>query len=437
MGELEQQLGVTRRTVLRWLAERDDVCTAGAASRTRYALQRALRGQLVSYPVYCVDEAGQVSASADLNPVYPAGSLYSLAPLQWPVDAESRDGWWHGLPYPIYDMRPQGFLGRTFARRYHALLDVSSDPRHWNDDDILVILSRAGWDAPGNLIVGDLALQRWQEEHTQVAPAITVADLEQQYLLRARDVAALGMAGGSAAGEFPKFTAVRELAGAATGQVIVKFSGEVMAGATQRWADLLVCEHLAARHVARLHGVRSAHTRIVQAGGRTFLESERFDRVGRLGRRPLVSLESVNAHLLGAAPDDWRHPLRRMAQLKLLSPEDADAALRIWWFGKLIANTDMHLGNLSFHPAPGTFRLAPVYDMLPMAYAPLPGGELPRPSKVAALPPPAQRQAWQEAFACASGFWQEAAGDARISADFRALCGEQENALRALQANLG
>jgi len=42
---------------------------------------------------------------------------------------------------------------------------------------------------------------------------------------------------------------------------------------------------------------------------------------------------------------------------------------------RLIANTDMHLGNLTFH-VEGTFRLAPAYDMLPMAYAPLPGGEV-------------------------------------------------------------
>lgn len=44
-------------------------------------------------------------------------------------------------------------------------------------------------------------------------------------------------------------------------------------------------------------------------------------------------------------------------------------------FGRCIANTDMHFGNLSFYwDAPASqsvrFRLAPLYDMLPMLYAP-------------------------------------------------------------------
>ncbi len=33
----------------------------------------------------------------------------------WPVPDEARDGWWEGLPYPFYDMRPQGYMGRQFA----------------------------------------------------------------------------------------------------------------------------------------------------------------------------------------------------------------------------------------------------------------------------------------------------------------------------------
>lgn len=433
IAALERQLGVTRRTVLRWLSEREDVCVVGSASRTRYALRRPLRGRLESYPVYCIDRQGQAIPTVDMSLVFPSGSLYDMGTLQWPVDQASRDGWWDGLPYPIYDMRPQGFLGRTFARHYHGLLDVSPDPRNWSDDDILYILTRVGWDMPGNLLIGDATLQRWHEELAHPAPAIAASELEQQYLMRARDVASLGMAGGSAAGEFPKFTALRELAQAETEHVIVKFSGEAIPGATQRWADLLICEHLASGCVARLPGVASARTRIVQCGQRTFLESERFDRVGRFGRRPLVSLESVNGHLLGTAGEDWRQPLRKMAELKLISLEEGEAALRIWWFGKLIANTDMHMGNLSFYPEAGRFRLAPVYDMLPMAYAPLPGGELPQPQAGMALPMPGEREAWFDACECASAFWREAAGDARISAEFRMICDEREKSLHSLR----
>jgi hypothetical protein len=44
-----------------------------------------------------------------------------------------------------------------------------------------------------------------------------------------------------------------------------------------------------------------------------------------------------------------------------------DQIQAIWWFGRLIGNTDMHLGNLAFVPG---LNVAPVYDMLPAMYAP-------------------------------------------------------------------
>ncbi len=47
-------------------------------------------------------------------------------------------------------------------------------------------------------------------------------------------------------------------------------------------------------------------------------------------------------------------------------------------FGQLIGNTDMHFGNLSFFVSSGgPLALTPVYDMLPMLYAPIGGDELP------------------------------------------------------------
>ena len=102
---------------------------------------------------------------------------------------------------------------------------------------------------------------------------------------------------------------------------------------------------------------------------------------------------------------------------------------RLWWFGRLIANTDMHAGNLSFVPN-DTLALAPAYDMLPMLYAPLPGGELPTRSFEPALPLPPQRAVWLLACAAALGFWDRAATDARISAAFRRTCSANARRLR-------
>ncbi len=362
--------------------------------------------------------------------------MCSFEELNWPVDGISMEGWWDGLPYPLYDMRPQGYLGRTFARQHYAELEISPDPRQWSDDDVLHILTRAGWDASGNLILGEGALQRWQADFLNPAPGIAEADQADAYATLAQEVAALGVAGGSAGGEFPKFTALRTLADAHTEHVIVKFSGELMPGATQRWSDLLVCEHLASLHIARLPGVSSARSRILQGRNRTFLESERFDRVGRHGRIPLVSLESVNGHLLGLDGSDWRMPARRLVQLKALDASEMEAVLRMWWFGKLIANSDMHMGNLSFIPDAGMFRIAPSYDMLPMAYAPLPGGELPVVTPQFTLAPPSELEAWREACECAVAFWSQAGADDRISASFRVVCRENGGIVQGMREKI-
>ena len=41
-----------------------------------------------------------------------------------------------GLPWFLDDMRPQGFMGRTFAHA-HPELHLGNDPRPWNDYDVL------------------------------------------------------------------------------------------------------------------------------------------------------------------------------------------------------------------------------------------------------------------------------------------------------------
>jgi len=413
------------RTSLRLLAELGDaVVSSGQAQRRRYAARRPLRGVAAAVPVFALDEAGQLAEAPALHPIQPQGCLFPLAALGWPVDDDSRDGWWGGLPYPLYDMQPQGFLGRAFARASHADLEVPSDPSEWTDDDVLHVLARRGEDCSGHLIVGEASLRRHQQQRLQAAEPLADAELLPAYVAAAAQAASLGLAGSSVGGEFPKFTARRALAGADTTEVIVKFSGVTDAPATKRWADLLVCEHLALQRVPALGPVRAAATRLVQAGGRSFLESERFDRTGAWGRRPLVSLRALNGHLLGLSSQDWRQHAARLAARGLIDADTLDGIRRLWWFGRLIANNDMHLGNLSFHPQAGRLRLAPAYDMLPMAFTPLPGGEVPEPRWDFELPLPAERAAWQAAADAALLFWADAAHDARISPGFRARAAE-------------
>lgn len=429
---LADQLGISIPTLHRLLQEFEGrVIATGRARRTRYALRRPLRGDPADLPVYEVDAAGRAERLTHLALVHPRGSCMNLGDTGWPVPDESRDGWWSGLPYPLYDMRPQGYMGRQFARAEHRHLMVSANPDEWSDEDILHVLSRSGADVSGNLILGNPAYEQWLG--TKVAPPepLKARALGRAYAGLAEQAIAAGVAGSSAAGEFPKFSALRELAGSVTPHVLVKFSGADTSPAVRRWADLLVSEHLALESAATLPGIESAASRVVVHGGRTFLEVERFDRHGLFGRSRLSSLTTLDAALVGDASTDWGRLAHRFAATGLLAADDVVRIEHLWWFGRLIANADMHTGNLSFR-AHGTLVLAPAYDMLPMLYAPLPGGEVPRRSFEPPLPLPPQRGAWGEACKAATLFWTRAARDMRISAGFRAACGANARRLAAV-----
>ena len=429
-SDLALQLGVSVPTLHRLLQERQGaVVASGKARRTRYALRRALRGDLAELPLYEVDRAGRAELVTHLTLVHPQGTCMGLADSAWPVPEESRDGWWDGLPYPLHDMRPQGYMGRQFARAEHRQLSVSPNPEEWSDDDVLYVLSRSGSDVSGNLILGDSACEHWQRSKVAPPEPLSARALGRAYASLAEHAIAAGVPGSSAAGEFPKFSAHRELAGSATPHVLVKFSGADGSPAVRRWADLLVSEHLALECAATLPGVESARSRIVTHGGRTFLEVERFDRHGLFGRSRLISLATLDAALLGDGSADWNRLAGRFASAGLLAAEDVDRIRHLWWFGRLIANADMHTANLSFRPQ-GTLALAPAYDMLPMLYAPLPGGEVAARSFEPPLPLPPQRPAWTAAHAAAVLFWTRASRDARISEGFRRLCGANAQRLQ-------
>lgn len=432
---LASELGVSIPTVHRLVRELGDkILIGGRAGRTRYAMRRALRGDVADVPLYELNAEGNAELVAELALVRLEGSLMAL-PEQgdFPIPDEARDGWWEGLPYPLYDMRPQGYMGRQLANAEADRFQVSRDPAEWSDDDIVLMLSHLGADTSGNLILGNLAYERWL--NIKRAPPVSLRESETgaAYVSYAEQAVAAGIPGSSAAGEFPKFLAVRELGGCKTPHVLVKFSGVEDSAAVRRWSDLLLCEHHALESALPLPGIQSARSRIIQASGRTFLELERFDRIGLFGRTPLISLESINGAFLGMGTSDWTALGAKMVSAELLDESLLPTIQQLWWYGKLIANSDMHLGNLSFL-ARGAFELAPLYDMLPMLYAPLPGGEVPLRQYDPALPRPPQRVVWKAAARAAERFWQRAADDARISPPFRSICAANARRLKETAA---
>ncbi|MBL8470155.1 MAG: type II toxin-antitoxin system HipA family toxin YjjJ [Rhodocyclaceae bacterium] len=424
--------GINRSTLARMLqALGDSVVRRGGSRRIRYALRRSLRGKAGGIPLFAIDETGAGREIALLDLTQPQGSALAYAEaFAWPVEGDTADGWFEGLPYPLIDMRPQGFIGRNFARRHALDLGVAENPDLWSEDDLTQVLASHGHDQPGNLLLGEAAFRRMLEgRRSGGSPPLADAEIEAAYPQLAADALAYGLAASSAGGEFPKFTAARRM-GEHVQAVIVKFSGAGDTPAERRWSDLLVCEHLAARILAPELGVDAAPSTVHRFAGRSFLEVQRFDRHGEFGRSAVCTLASLNPALLGlSAP--WPKLAEALQRRGCLAGADVEKIARLWWFGRLIANSDMHDGNLAFRPG---LSLAPAYDMLPMAYAPLRGGELPAYTYQPELPLPREAQTWRQAAAAAQTYWQRCADDTRISADFRRQCESNAQSLQRLPA---
>lgn len=413
---------INRSTLMRLVAQLGDtVIRRGGARRSRYALRRPLRDHQESLPLYRIDAAGAGHVLGTLAPLYPEGSALEYSDsFPWPLaPGRMSDGWFEGIPYPLQDMRPSGFLGRNFAHQYWRDLGVPENLNNWTDDDVLHVLAVQGHDQSGDLILGDRAYERHLDARRHWEQALVAESrVPEAYPALAEQVLARGVAGSSAAGEFPKFTTLRMLDGEPT-TVIVKFSGSENSAAVQRWSDLLVCEHLALETLPEGLGIPGARSAIRHHAGRTFLEVVRFDRNGALGRRPVCTLASLDNDLIGRAGAPWPVLAAELIQRGWLPQSAAASISSIWWFGRLIANTDMHLGNLAFFPGLG---LTPVYDMLPMGYAPQRGGEVPPYEYQPQLPLPREEAVWRKAGEAALIYWRRCAEEARISKGFRAIC---------------
>ena len=413
-ADLQTLLGVSQPTVSRALApliQSGQVQKVGAARSQRYVLARSVPGVGREVQVMRIDARGQPSPFARMVPL--EGGAF------WVDEADGLSAKHDGLPWFLDDMRPQGFMGRTFAHA-HPELQLGSDPRHWSDDDVLRALTLFGDDLPGNLILGEAAFARFHSLPERASRVDSAADYP-----RLADQAMQGThPGSSAGGEQPKFCTLT-----AGRPVLVKFSPAGSSAVDQRTRDLLVCEHLALQTLAEA-GIPAARTQIHNGAGRIFLESERFDRTpathgqGQVGRIGMVSLQVYDAEYVGEM-DNWAATANRMVARKLLNPADARTLRLLEAYGQLIANTDRHYGNISLLIQDDDWVLSPTYDMLPMLYAPVAGELVARDFAARPLQPTAATlPEWQQARALAATFWQAAATDARVSEDFRQIAAQ-------------
>lgn len=384
--QLSDKLGISQPTISRALSELgDEIVRIGAARSIHYALRDAVRG-LPDIPVYRVDTEGRIRQLGTLIPVRPQGFVM-----------RQNDGVTlhsDGLPWWLFDMRPQGYLGRAYAARHGIELDLPARLNDWSDTHALRALLEHGHDVTGNLLLGDRARDRFL-----AAPVVDPIPQEQktkEYACLALEAARGGIAGSSAAGEQPKFTAYVMTSDGAR-HVIVKFSEPEETPVSERWRDLLLAEHIAL-DTLRQAGIAAARTRILDHNGQRFLETERFDRYGSLGRCALISLAALDAEFAGIGTGGWPVITRRLATDGHIQVEAANNSDLLWAFGTLIGNTDMHSGNLSFVSEHGRpYGIAPAYDMTPMAFAPRSGGGLPDTIPEANIHASITNQTWKRA----------------------------------------
>lgn len=416
-----QALGISQPTFSRLVSQaKIPILRTGKGRLTQYALTRSGLWGKPEIPVFSVDEEGKIAPSAVLHGVLPRGFYLES---NFPTIATK----FHpSLPYLFEDLRPSGFLGRLLPR-LHPDLDLPDDIQIWTDDHCLKYLTQYGWDLTGNFILGDAAYEGYLRGRMKGPAVVPVADRGRLYPRAADQVLITGgPAGSSAAGEQPKFLATCETVNGRI-PVLVKFSPPLNDTIGRRVADLLVCEHIA-HEVLRGCGFASAKSCLISGGNRLFLEMERFDRTSKNGRKGVISLRALDLEFVGNLRT-WSDTAEALFRQKRI---DQAAYQRIVWlevFGRLIGNTDRHHANISFF-AEGEHLagLAPVYDMLPMLYAPQQNQLVernfdPPPPKVPEIP------FWSEALAAAGRFWDQVRSHPQISPEFKLMTADNGQVL--------
>jgi hypothetical protein len=429
VADLEQILQVSKSwiwTRLQSLLKEGRVVRIGSTRGARYGLRREIKGIGSAWPLHRIGRSGDIDE---------LGTLYALVADQYYLEANKEAvargfaaaGLTAGLPYFLQDQRPGGFLGRAVPRRYPEI-DLPQRVIDWTDDHYLRYLTLRGSDTVGDLILGRSALDEFIGQQRYLS-AINIEEREARFPALVDQVMRGGLPGSSAHGEHPKFaTLLRDADGPR--HVLVKFSPPMGDAVGMRWADLLVAEHHG-HEVLRSSGIATARSRIFQFGNRTYLEVDRFDREGADGRVGVTSLLAIDTGFYGSL-DDWISSAGRLNRDRHINCQTLDQVRVVFAFGGLIANTDRHFGNLAFFDTySGHFDLAPIYDMLPMLFAPEHDQIV---ARVFSPPDPTSDtlHAWAPARSLAETYWRRLAGDARISAEFRGLCGTCLQTLEAL-----
>lgn len=421
--ELTQTLGVSQPTLSRLInSMQHEIVVMGKGRATCYGLQRDIHDRSGRFPVYSIDPRGDAHLYGYLTALQ--GGQY------WWEDAGQTGELFNSIPWFLQDLQPDGYGGRSFAYSRCEKLNLPRKLTDWSEEDRLYATSQCGENQSGNLLIGEETLSRYfaaarqpQELIEPDTQAWKYQQLAQQTLAGKNEAAQVG-------GEQPKFTVCLNDHGSPC-HMLIKFSPAVDSNEARRYADLLVCEHLALEAI-RIAGHSAARSRIVMAGNQAFLCLKRFDRRGLLGRLPQISLRALHARIQ-APCDNWINSAIRLEKRGLISVKDSKKLIWLALFSDLIGNTNQHFGNISLIPRQrDCFLLSPAYGVRPTLYEPV-SGEIPL---RLFTPPPVRNDAAGElpsALDAAIFFWKSAAVEERISEEFRQVCYENCELLKVQQ----
>jgi DNA-binding transcriptional ArsR family regulator len=196
--QLTDNMGISQPTASRAIkALGDEVVRIGSGPSIHYVLRDALRG-FSSAPIYRITEEGKVKPLGQLIPVYPDGFVMEQADN---ICLHS-----DGLPWWLFDMRPQGYLGRAYASRFSTELGLPANPENWTDSDVIRALLAHGHDAVGNVLIGEQARNHFVDMPQPVAVERATA-----YPSLALAVSSGEVPGSSAGGEQPNFAPIQNV----------------------------------------------------------------------------------------------------------------------------------------------------------------------------------------------------------------------------------
>ena len=422
--EIQTVTGLSQSSVARQIKRMGDSVIQYREGRSKfYALTCNAFNSNDRLPLSIVDKSGNNILIAHLHPISSGG--FFVEPIKEKfslLQGENRNGLYEDLPYFLFDLKPQGFLGRQIARKLASQSDdFPSNPEVWTTNHIGRYLISNGDDLPGNFIFGEQAMLRVRQK-----PVICS---EKDYPALAEKVLRGDAPGSSAGGEQPKFTA---FSGELSSHVIVKFSPEGNSESAARWRDILITEHYASEMV-NSNIVPAVESRLFEMNKRLFSETQRFDRSGELGRASMISLNVIDREYVGLG-SNWPKVMRKLFDKGIVEEQDVLNAESLWYFGQLINNTDMHLGNLSLSMENDLFRIAPVYDMCSMGFAPKSSEVQSYTFDVSDIYTDIGEEQMKTVEKAAYAFWENVAKDDRISIQFKDFL-KQGNPINSLLSN--